>query len=467
MGNRTLLTILVAGSLLAPVGRVESQVGSGAPLEARLWVGWEDEPLVRRGEQVRIQYRTSHDAYVAVFRIDTDGRVALLSPVDPWDDGLRPGGRDEELRLATSPYWTVTDDPGMGYMFLVASPVPLDFSRFRFHPEFGWDLSAVASTVYDDPYVAMDDFIAAILPDWRDVGYALDFVSYHVDEPRSYPRFLCYDCHTYQSFDEWNPYDAMCSSYRVVVYDDPYYYPVYRYAGTRVIYPMPIPDRPRYEVTARRSAKAWAPIVRVRSAPPAQVAFKESPTPTPPRRADRGSAARTGSAGAPPRASSSPRPAVTRGGTSSGGRSGSTGAVRPSGDAAGDGRGRGSAGPARARPDRTVPSTRGAAPPASRAPATRRAPPDRRVPASGDARSPRPGSRDAGASPSSRRPAVTPPSTRRSTPGSSGASGARARPSGGSGRTSPAADRGRPASSPGPGTRPTRPGTRPGPGGVG
>lgn len=467
MGNRALLTILVAGALVASEGRLEAQVGTDAPLEARLWVGWEDEPLVRRGEQVRIQYRTSEDAYVAVFRIDTDGRVALLSPVDPWDDGLRPGARDQELRLATSPYWTVTDDPGMGYMFLVASPVPLDFSRFGFHPEFGWDLSAVASTVYDDPYVAMDDFIAAILPDWRDVGYALDFVSYHVDEPRSYPRFLCYDCHTYQSFDAWNPYDAMCASYRVVVYDDPYFYPVYRYAGTRVVYPMPIPDRPRYEVTARRSAKAWAPIVRVRSAPPAQVTFKESPTPVPTRRAERGAergaAARAGSAGAPSRTSASPRPTVTRGGTSSGVRPGSAGTDRPSGGVARDDRARGSAGSARARPDRAVPSTR-AAPPAPRTPAARRAPPERRVPAAGDARAPRPGSRGTGASPSSGRPAVTPPATRRSTPGSSGGSGARTRPSGGSGRASPAADRGRPASSPGPGTRPTRPGARPGPG---
>ncbi len=447
MGHKSLLTVLVAASFGAFGGQLVAQGGGEEPLEARLWVGWEDEPLVRRGEQVRIQLWLSENAFTAVFRIDTDGRVALLSPVDPWDEGLRPGGREEELVLARSPYWTVADDPGVGYMFLVASPVPFDFSQFAFYPDFGWDLSSVATAVYDDPFLAMDDFIAAILPDWREVGYALDFVTYHVDEPRSYPRFLCYDCHTPRRFDQWNPYDAMCSSYRVVVYDDPYYYPAHRYIGGRVVYPAPIRNRPRYEVARRRSANAWAPIVRVRSAPPAQVSFKESPrTPT-----RTGSAARPAprveTTGVSPRAASgrpeaesgAVRAPAARRGTSPGVRSGVPGS---SGPPVLRGRGapaRGQPRPSGARSER-LPSadrreTRSSAVPRA---TTGRTSADGRVP---------------GARPSPS------PSGQGVRPGS----GTSARPAGDARRGRPAAGRGTSASPPARGgTSTARPGGRPG-----
>ncbi len=293
MGYRMLLGLAGATLVALASGPVAAQTAADEDVvEARLWLGDGEEPVVRRGERVRIRYRTSEDAYAAVFQIDTDGRVRLVSPSQPGDDGFVRGRRDHQLVLARSPYWMVADDPGVGYMFLVASPEPLDFSAFRYHRDFGWDLSAVGSVVYDDPYVAMDDFIMAIVPGWQDVPYGLDFATYHVDEPRSYPRFLCYDCHTYRTFAEWNPYETVCSTYRVVIYDDPYFHPAYRYAGTRVVFPRPIPDRPRYDVAARRPAEAWAPIVRVRSAPAPQVEFKEAPG----RRAAADASARRGSA---------------------------------------------------------------------------------------------------------------------------------------------------------------------------
>ena len=278
MGHRMLWAIAGAALVVLGNGPAAAQTAAGEDLlEARLWLGDGGEPVVHRGERVQIRYRTSEDAYAAVFQIDTDGRVHLVSPSHPGDDGFVSGARDHRLVLARSPYWLVADDPGVGYMFLVASPEPFDFSAFGYHRDFGWDLSSVGSVVYDDPYVAMDDFIMAILPGWQDVPYALDFATYHVDEPRSYPRFLCYDCHTYRSFAEWNPYQSVCSTYRVVIYDDPYFYPAYRYAGSRVVFPRPIPDRPRYAVAERRPTEAWAPIVRVRSAPAPRIDFKEAP----------------------------------------------------------------------------------------------------------------------------------------------------------------------------------------------
>lgn len=245
--------------------------------EARIWLDRGDEPVVQRGDRVRIYYRTSHDSYVSVFHIDTDGFVRLVHPSAPEEDHYVAGGRDYRLLFPRSPYWVVDEDPGMGYYFLVASPEPFDFSDFEYaRTARGWDLSRVGRAVYADPYLAMDDYVAALLPDWEYIPYTLDFISYNVGGTHEYPRFMCYDCHGFRSYAQWNPYDYACSDFRVVIWDDPYYYPVYRYSGTRVVYATPLRGRPRFGFTTRVAGQPWAPVFRRREAPPGRtVQFKE------------------------------------------------------------------------------------------------------------------------------------------------------------------------------------------------
>src|SRR5690606_13135167 len=272
-----LIAALTAAGMLGGIAGATAQESPGDVLEARIWLSAPgDEPVVQRGDRLGAFFRTSEDAFVAILRIDTDGRVELLFPTAPGESSCVEGARDHRLGFPGTPFWRVSDDPGMGYLCMVASPAPLDFSAFGWDERFGWDLSTVATRVYEDPYVAIDDFVAAMIPDWDVVPYALDFLTYHVGETRAYPRFLCYDCHTYRSYAAWNPYSVTCSTYQVVIYDDPYFYPTYRYAGPRVVYPRPIRDRPRYAV-AVRSSGSWAPIVRVREAPPRSAEFKETP----------------------------------------------------------------------------------------------------------------------------------------------------------------------------------------------
>ena len=139
-------------------------------------------------------------------------------------------------------------------------------------------MGEVGATVYEDPYVAIDDYVAAIVPEWEFVPYALDFLTYNVGDTHSYPRFLYYDCHGFRSYSTWNPYTYPCTSYQVVIWDDPYFYPRYRYVGTRVVFARPLGPRPRYGVTARVVGAGWAPVVKRRAAPPSRVVeYKESP----------------------------------------------------------------------------------------------------------------------------------------------------------------------------------------------
>lgn len=187
------------------------------------------------------------------------------------------GGVDYRMIFPDSPIWRVRDDPGVGYFFMVASPDPLDLSAFPFDPRFGWDLSAVGEVVYEDPYLAIDDYVARLIPEWEVAPYGLDFVTYHVGDTYTYPRFLCYDCHDARPYGSWNPYSVPCTTYRVVVYDDPYFYPYYRYSGTALVVSRPVVTQPRYAFASRAPGEGSRPVVRARTAPPRRttVEFKE------------------------------------------------------------------------------------------------------------------------------------------------------------------------------------------------
>src|SRR5207247_1574792 len=115
-----------------------------------------------------------------------------------------------------------------------------------------------------DPYTALTDLAQRIVPD----GYAdwdYDIVPYYVQQHYDYPRFLCYDCHTYVSYPYWSPYDYSCVRFRIVMYDDPYYYP-YRYSGgTRAVFARPLRPEPRFIFKDRQGSSLF--ITRVPQRP--------------------------------------------------------------------------------------------------------------------------------------------------------------------------------------------------------
>ncbi len=136
--------------------------------EPRIWLDRGVDPVLEAGDRVRIYYRTDTDAYVAILQIDTDGTTRMLYPRSPTENHYARADRDYRLLFPRSAYWNVDDRPGVGYFFVVTSPTPFDLSDFRYSfYDGGWDLSAVGSTVYSDPYVAMDDYVARLIPDWE------------------------------------------------------------------------------------------------------------------------------------------------------------------------------------------------------------------------------------------------------------------------------------------------------------
>ncbi len=228
-----------------------------------VWTDRGDSPYAR-GQRARVHFRADRDAYVTILRVDTDGRVRVLFPREPWEDNFARGGRDYEVEGGSDrDAFYVDDYPGVGYVFGIAAADPFVYDRIQSRDH--WDYRTIADgRVRGDPYVALTDLAERLVPD----GYAdwdYDIVPYYVQQHYDYPRFLCYDCHSYVSYPYWSPYDYTCVRFRIVVYDDPYYYPYRYYGGTRVVFARPYRPEPRFIFRDRQASDAF--ITRIGERP--------------------------------------------------------------------------------------------------------------------------------------------------------------------------------------------------------
>jgi uncharacterized protein DUF4384 len=209
-----------------------------------VWTDRGDDPY-QTGRSARVYVRADRDAYVTIFRVDTDGQIRVLFPRDPWEDNFVRGGREFEVQdTRDDDAFYVDDYPGVGYIFAVASPDPFDYNAITSGDH--WDYRVVSDgRVRGDPYVALTDLAQRIVPE-NDNDWDYDLVPYYVEQHYDYPRFLCYDCHSYASYTAWDPYAYSCVRFRIVVFDDPYYYPYRYYGGTRVVFTRPYRPEPRF-----------------------------------------------------------------------------------------------------------------------------------------------------------------------------------------------------------------------------
>ncbi len=230
---------------------------------------WTSAEVFEQGDRAHVWFRSEEDAFVTVFRVDTDGRVRVLYPQRPRHNNFVPAGyrlevwspSQEQDRYA----FTVNDFPGTGYIFAVASRVPLDYREFVNGEH--WDYRSIGhhGRIAGDPYVALTAMVERMVPATAYDEYSYDIYPYHVGGQYDYPRFLCYDCHSYVAYPTWDPYQQSCARFRIVVYDDPYYYPATVYAATRVVHVRPRRLEARYVFRSRSDDDAY--VTRVASRP--------------------------------------------------------------------------------------------------------------------------------------------------------------------------------------------------------
>ena len=223
-----------------------------------------DDDVMQRGEQVRVYFRASESGYVTVFRVDTDGRLRVLYPTEPWEDNYARANQQYEVRSSGDRHSFVVDDsPGEGYVFAVVSRDPFNYGTLVRGDHWDYRVMAESGRVTGDPYVALTDLVDRIVPP-NYSEYSYDVLPYFVEQHYQYPRFLCYECHAYASYQYWNPYSYSCFRFRIVIYDDFNYFSSRRYRGSRTIYRTSPRLAPRYVFKDRGQSEPFVTNVRER-----------------------------------------------------------------------------------------------------------------------------------------------------------------------------------------------------------
>src|SRR5262245_59808661 len=129
----TLGWVLLAGLPLSnPATNYDADPAPARPpvVAGRVAVWADRDDPYDRGDGGRVYLTAQKAAHVPVFRVDTDGRIQVLYPREPWGDTWVRDSRRIELPGGTNGRtFVVDDDPGIGYLFAIASPRPFDFDE--------------------------------------------------------------------------------------------------------------------------------------------------------------------------------------------------------------------------------------------------------------------------------------------------------------------------------------------------
>jgi hypothetical protein len=220
---------LLAAALVLALGTAAAPARA---LDVEVWTDRGDDAVYREGDAMRVKVRTTHDAYLLVYELDTEGTVNLLYP---WKrgKGFVEGRQTMRLPADESGYELVVGrETGQGFIVAVASDRPFrDLPWFLrpFDPQaasVGYEGApqdaGLAEEGFDDrgrvvgdPYVAMERIRRRVLEQPGDLdGVASDYTTYYVHEVVRYPRYLCNDCHRPGYWAWWrgfDPYYASCS----------------------------------------------------------------------------------------------------------------------------------------------------------------------------------------------------------------------------------------------------------------
>jgi uncharacterized protein DUF4384 len=145
------ISVLTAALCVAPLASLIAQgtAQQTAPKDTIVAVpgaSYEDAPSVRvwidgtremhNGQDARVLFSTDREAFVTVARIDADGRLSILFPRSPLEDGAVGGNQTFLIDGRDGTTFRTGERPGVGMIFAVASDDPLDLRNYALNN--GW-----------------------------------------------------------------------------------------------------------------------------------------------------------------------------------------------------------------------------------------------------------------------------------------------------------------------------------------
>ncbi len=182
VATATLMCFAVAGMVVAQDlqrdydndGNYLENIRIDRYLDAEVWTNHLDGDF-HVGDNVVINYRTNRDAFVAIYSIDTRGRVNLLFPTEPGQDGFVRGGVTNYLPGPNDDYDLVVSGPeGVENIQIIAS-------RERFPIPEWYPVSGLICD-WDDRHEFLDHLNGRYFVRYGGQSFAFDRTALYVNE---------------------------------------------------------------------------------------------------------------------------------------------------------------------------------------------------------------------------------------------------------------------------------------------
>ena len=227
------LLAVVIVSLTSQTNAVDLKKGSvisSAPAQSELAVNinllGEKGAVYRPGNEIRLSFQTTKDAYVVLYDVDVDGNVQLLYP----EDGRLVLSEGRKAYFMPPPgkgmIWTAGQTTGVEYIHAVAvtDPARINDDELYFLARNGSLSDEKRFRVDLDPYLAFNMIDEELVKGAENDPPATDFTYFYINKHVEYPRYLCSKCHSPEKLPD--PYAMECPEIvieKIAYEEDPHY----------------------------------------------------------------------------------------------------------------------------------------------------------------------------------------------------------------------------------------------------
>ncbi len=170
-----MLTLLTALLVAAPPADTVTPGHAPAAIQITLNNGGNFAP----GGMVNVRVQSADDGYLIVFRVDGDGRVRVVFPLDPDADAFVRGGKEYELRGRGDRSTFLADDRGgSGMVYAAIAHDPMVVRDFALNGH--WDYNAIR--LRDSTTDAENDLTAIVSRMTNRAHFDYDAVGYRVQD---------------------------------------------------------------------------------------------------------------------------------------------------------------------------------------------------------------------------------------------------------------------------------------------
>ena len=190
-----------------------------------IWTDRGEASVYYPGDRLRVYFQPTHDCFVVVYSIDTEGNISVLYPYDYTDDPFVHGGRTRRIPDAWDHHDLLVSGPsGIEYIVAVASVRPMTIPHWRRYHDTRYEpVPGLSDHITGDPYEGMLHMTDLLIPaEHREYGYVTNSTYFYVERRVWYPRYMCYDCHWPRPV-YFHPYVDVCVGFEIVIVDYDWY----------------------------------------------------------------------------------------------------------------------------------------------------------------------------------------------------------------------------------------------------